>query len=305
MVTSSRGLCHGFEVDSSLELRYLREGRGQPLRVDVHDGGYEPQELDLVLEWSPRPDRPIPVRLYRHGDGGGHALWIGDTGWFFVDPAEGVILVPSEATPLRREERLWGMPSILAFLGKGDFPLHAAAVDVGGRAVLLGAPTRSGKTTLAGWFWHRGFRLLSEDLSRIHWEDGGWVFPGPAMLRLRRDVAARIDVTDVVEVGRDEERVHLALTGPRAADARPAPLAAIVLLHAGGETVEVDRVPPVEALPDLWALTYHLPDDDHERSLFSWLTDMAATVPVWRLRRPLRYETLDSVVERVVECVGS
>jgi len=52
----------------------------------------------------------------------------------------------------------------LADGSRGGMLLHAASVAHGDRAVLLPAPTGAGKTTLAAWLVHRGFRYLTDEM---------------------------------------------------------------------------------------------------------------------------------------------
>lgn len=50
--------------------------------------------------------------------------------------------------------------------------LHAAVVERGGRAVILPAPPGSGKSTLCAALVHRGWRLLSDELTLVSLADG-------------------------------------------------------------------------------------------------------------------------------------
>ncbi|RVT54448.1 HprK-related kinase A [Rubrivivax albus] len=50
--------------------------------------------------------------------------------------------------------------------------LHAAVVERGGRAVILPAPPGSGKSTLCAALVHRGWRLLSDELTLVALADG-------------------------------------------------------------------------------------------------------------------------------------
>jgi HprK-related kinase A len=54
--------------------------------------------------------------------------------------------------------------------------LHAAVVERGGRAVILPAPPGSGKSTLCAALIHRGWRLLSDEMTLVSLADGR-VFP--------------------------------------------------------------------------------------------------------------------------------
>ncbi|HEX2153485.1 MAG TPA: hypothetical protein VHL52_05870 [Acidimicrobiia bacterium] len=248
----------------------------------------------MILDWPARPGRPVAIRL--HADTGGYALWIEDAGWFGIDLEASEIRLPSRGNQLRTEERLWGMPSLLMFMHRGDMPLHAGAVEIGGKAVLYTAPSKFGKTTLSAALWTAGHRLLSEDLSRVRLTSQTAVLPGPAMLRVRHDMAERLSISDAIRVGEDSDRVHFALEVDRRGDSHPVPIAGLVILREGDEPL-LSRVDPATALKDLWVVTFHLPDRD--AIAFSQLGQLVDTVPVWNLVRPLRLDALPSTITMI------
>ena len=155
-------VCFGYEVRSDLAFEYLREGGATDVLEVAETRRDDPGAAGEPLrEWLPRPERPFTARLF--GEDGGWRLWVADMGSFHIDPAAGSIEVPRGAQPLLREERLWGIPTVLCFLSRGDHSLHAASVERDGRAIVVGAPGRFGKTTLAAALVGAGYRLLSED----------------------------------------------------------------------------------------------------------------------------------------------
>jgi hypothetical protein len=288
--------CYGFEVNGPLRFRFLRPGAGPPLTVTEADGVQRPPG-DPIRRWIPRPDHPFAAELFQ--DGSLLKLWITGTGWYEIDPELPAIRIPRDAEPIRREERTWGFPAAMCFIHRGDLPLHAAAVDIDGRALLLAAPGRYGKTTLAGSFLRFGHRLLSEDITCCRLGPRPQVIPGPAMLRVRHDAFERVEFPGTTQVGVDEDRVHLALDERGRGDGSPVPIAGIVMLRKGDRTTTLEPVAPAGAIQDLWALSFKLPNDrDHARS-FRALVDFADRVPIWDLRRPLRYEELDDLVDRL------
>lgn len=295
------GSCFGFELRADHPLVYARGGPGHlPLEVRASDevpdhgptvrGRWEDPRTgagSAVLYEGRRPDTDV---LHIHRDG-----------WFGVDRAARRVTVPAGLEALRREERLWSLPSMLVLLHEGVLVLHAAAVEVDGRAVVFGAPSRHGKTTLAAAFVRRGYRLLTEDLCAVEVDDAGpRVRPGPAMLRVRVDVADAM-VSDHVELlDRDADRAHLRLREP--GDGRSVPLGALVLLRDGSL---VDLMPhePTTALPDVWALaTHHASRDGHARCL-DQICAVIDAVPVLDLARPLRLDALDDALETLVDAV--
>ncbi len=295
----ARGTCFGYGIRSELDLAYLRDGDGDPLEVSARSLRDEPAG-ELVLEWRP-PEFPAHARLFSAR--GSHRLWIEDAGWFEIDAGARRLVVPPGGDPVRREERVWGLPMLLCFLARGDLPLHAAGVEVGGRALLLAAPRRSGKTTLAAAFAAAGHRVLSEDLACIRPGPPPAVVPGPAMLRLRRDVADEFEIPGVRELGRDDDRVHLSLEANRGTS-DPVPLAAIAFLHREDADARLERGESAQTVRDLWALSFNLPTDEDRRRSFRSVADLAAAVPGWRLRRRLQLGDLQPTVERLVEAVA-
>jgi hypothetical protein len=299
---NASGTCFGYEIRSDLRFEYLRGGSGEPLVVAQGSNGAAPPGARLVLEWLPTERRPFAARIYR--DGSLFRLWIEAAGgWFTVDPATRRIEVPDSPDPVRREERLWGIPALLCFLGRGDLPLHAAAVEIGGGAVLLAAPSGFGKTTLAAGLVAAGHRLVGEDLACVRLGQETTIVPGPAMLRVRRDVADRISLPGVERVGEDDDRVHYAIDRSRRGDCSPVPLRGIVLLRPLRADLLLERVGAAEALPDLFALSFRFPNEIDSGRCFSGVADLAARVPVWSLSHRRTLEELEETVAHVVSAL--
>ncbi len=300
-MSAVRGSCFGFEVRSDLELRFLRNRggvNGPALRVSVDDQPAPAVAGEPLVEWLQEGDAPLHARLYDGGDGATYRLWIDGVGWYGIDPEGPGVAVPSSEEPVRREERLWGIPALLCFLRRGDLPLHASAVQVGDGAVLIGAPSRFGKTTLAAAFWREGFRVLSEDLTCVR-PSGPSVLPGPAMLRMRLDMAESLGIADEPGAIALADRVRLPLGGSAGGDSRPVPLRAIVLLGEASDEVSMVSVTAIEAIPALWGLSFAVPTREGPARCFQQLADLASLVPVWELRRPVSVESLPRVVDAV------
>jgi hypothetical protein len=78
------------------------------------------------------------------------------------------------------------------------------------------------------------------------------------------------------------------------------PLRAVVLLRSAEEGIALDPVPATDALRDLWPLSFRLPTAEDRARCFEGITQLAASVRLWNLARPLRIDALDNVVERIV-----
>jgi hypothetical protein len=303
-MVAARGSCFGYTVRSSLPFRYLREGTGSPLEVREEDSpGPEPPQQP-VMEWTSVGGQPFNARLYAQGPNR-FSLWVDPMGRFSVDTEEPSVVVPPSPVPLLREPRIWGIPAALCFLARGDLPLHASAVDVEGSALLFAAPGHFGKTTLAAAFLQADHRILSEDLSCCRVDREGAVLPGPAVLRVRRDVYERLELPRTALVVEEPHRVHLALEDEARGNAAPVPLRGVVFLRRGQGAIHLERVAPAEAVPDLWTLNFKLPTDEGWSQAFRTLARLGSAVPVWNLYRRLEFGNLPEVVDRVVStCLG-
>ena len=299
------GTIHGFDVTTAVPCRFLRKRGGAVATLELREAEPPSSSVgDVLLEWTPRPPRDFRATLY--ADGPGYAFWTDREGWFRVDPAGASVRVSPTDDPIRREERLWGIPATLAYLGRGDLPLHASAVEVDGRALLFAAPGRHGKTTMAAAFHRAGHRVLAEDLACCRPEPEPSVFPGPAVLRLRPDVAEALEIGDVDVIAEEPDRVHCAIAEHRRGDGGAVPLAGIVFLR--GSDAERPTLAPRahgSAIPDLWAFSLNLPDDEDRARCFRGVATLAHRVPIWDLERDMRFDTLDDDVDLVIKtCLG-
>jgi hypothetical protein len=294
------GTCFGFEVRSALPFNYLRVGEGDRLEVSAPSSAPQGRAGELVLEWTPTPALPFEGRLYR-GDDDRFDLWVAQSGWFRVDPHAPSVTLPNDPNVVRREERLWSLPAILCFMARDDFSLHAAAVEVDGSALLLGAPRAFGKTTLAAAFLSAGYRLLSEDITCVRTSAGPVVIPGPAVLRVRRDIAERIEIRHAKQLGEPDDRVHFAVDPAARGDCRPVPIRAIIFLRDSDNGFRLETVAPADAVRDLWPLSFRLPTDQGRSRCFAHLAELARRTPVLNLYRPFRIEDLPATVGFIAE----
>jgi hypothetical protein len=285
--------CFGYAARSSVKFSACRLGTGVALDVSESDRPIDPG-VPPLLEWH-EDYRPF-ARLW--DDAPRFQLWIDGIGWYEIDRRGPSITIPSASSGLRREARLWGVPAALCFMDRGDLPLHAASVDIGGAAVVLAAPGRYGKTTLAAACMQAGHRLLSEDLTCVTTSPSAAVWPGPALMRVRKDVFARLSFPGADVVDEDETRMYVMPNEVARGSGAAVPLRAVVLLRKCDEPdVELTRVEdPAEALRDLWTLSFNLPNDADRTRCFGTIAQLAAAVPVWNLARPLTYESLPRVI---------
>ena len=178
--------------------------------------------------------------------------------------------------------------------------MHASAVDVGGRALLFVAPGRFGKTTLVAGFHAAGHRILSEDMAGVTLTTEPSVLPGPAVLRLRRDVYERLDVVDAEILAQDAERVHLSIDPSRRGDGAAVPLAGIVVLRRGTPDIQLYPVRAERFLPEVAAVAWLLPGEEDRLRTFDRCVALVSQVPLWLLDRPLEFDDLPIVIDQLI-----
>ena len=284
----------GFAIRTAEPLQFLREGGGSGALeiVEATLPADQPEGVPLG-EW-PLHGTAYPARAALYRRPFGYEYWTSDAGRFLVDLERGRIEIPSNGDPLLREQRLNGMPMLLSFAHRGDFSLHAAAVQVGGGAVILAAPSRFGKTTLAFGFHRMGYRILSEDL--VCCRPGTLeVLPGPALVRLRPDIYGGAPPIGMRVVAVRPDRIFLALEGRFRGSSAPLPILGVVFLREG-EALRIEPAPVVDSMRDLWHLGFRLPTSEARAESFRELTELVGAVPAWNVFRPLRLECLDETV---------
>lgn len=297
MVASDRSV-FGFSVRAPRPLQLLRKGGGRGiLRIRRAQHELRTPAGRPLIAWAGADNRHRPAAaLYQVG-----------SAFRLCTPTEVCDIHPRAATiELSRlgpgplwEERVTGIPALLCFLHRGDVPLHGAAVELNGRAIVLAAPGRQGKTTLALAFHTLGYRVLSEDLSCCRLADTPLLLPGPALLRVRPDMLDG-EPTGTRVVTTTGDRIHLVLDDERRGTGHPVPLEGIVLLRASPGEIALERVRPRAALSALWKLSFNLPTSSARARAFRYLAGLAGRVPVWELRRPLLPTALLESVDRIV-----
>lgn len=308
-VMAAAGSVFGRDVLSAVPLLFTRDGLdGEAttgcLSVDVTDTTAGPVD-ELLISWERTADNPVQAAVYRDRDDHDRFLvTIDDAGTFVIRPEAGSLVMPTGAADIvRREARLWSLPMVLYLIAQGELPLHAAALERDGRAIVIGGPSRFGKSTLAGAAVRAGWRLLSEDTTAVRLGSRIHVLPGPAGLRLRPDVARGLSVEDGKSWTQADGRVQHSLPEAGRGSAAPVPLCATVLLAWDSGAPRLGHVSGADALRDLWSLTFRIPQAQDRLRCFDQLATLTNGVPTYRLHRPRDLNALTSSLQLLAEVI--
>ena len=214
---------------------------------------------DVTIRWGSVPAGAAAQHIVADGDA--LLMNIDEVARFRIEAGRSILIDPAPNVP-ERNVRLFLLGSAFGALlhQRGMLPLHANAIEIGGRAVAFMGPSGSGKSTLAAWFHDRGHKVLADDVCVIGFDDD-WVphaCPGLPRLRLWAD-ALQLMGRDLQGLNRsflsnELEKFDVPMDAAFTARSRM-PLAAIYLLDRGAE-FSIVPLRGIEAADAVFANTY-------------------------------------------------
>lgn len=301
----SKGVCHGFEIQSHLPHQFLHPGRGEPLLVEEIEKRTTARGSHLIT-WPGGSGR-LEISLFQMASEG-FEVNTASLGVIEVDLAARKIGVPRGAGPLRREMLTFGPPAALLIAGAGDLAFHGAAFGLGERAIVITGPGGSGKSTLTAAALSSGWPVLTDDLCRLTITDEvSSVHPGPAVVRLRDGSLSLLDLSSTRVAGHVAGKTHFVTSVRDGPAPQTLPIGAIALLSRApvGSGVGAQRLAPEAALPLLWRQSFFLPDEAQRKACFESLAALVDRVPVFRFEYPHQPESIDESLQVLCSLVGS
>jgi dephospho-CoA kinase len=257
---------------------------------------------DLHIRWNAGVHPPVDAHwstLWRFSDG---EPWVtvartGDDRYlrfgrfadFRVSNGEIAVAPRGRAAEATIRHLLLDQALPLALAAGGDLVLHASAVCIAGRAVLLAGEAGAGKSTLAALLAREGWPVLADDGVLLEGSAPVLAIPSYPGLRLFADScgAAQVDVHDgdVAEYTRKRRVVPRA--HPSLFQSASVPVGRVYVLEAGAE-LGFERLSQRDAVVHLVQHTYRA--DTEERSGLAAQLDAIARVgselEAWRLTYP-------------------
>ncbi len=276
-----------------------------PGRVDVFAGNLR-DDPPVVVSWHPGGE----VYRFRYSDGTEFAI-----------AGSGEQVCTRWPEPFTVEDMMtYFLGPVLGFVLRlrGVISLHASAVAVDGRALLLMGPGGSGKSTTAAAFARRGQGILADDVSAI--DDGGTEFriqPAYPHLRLWAGSVEMLfgsaDVLPRITPNWNKFDCRLNEFGMRFQE-HPLALGAIYLLgerSAGPRALSIEQPDGREAMMALTANSYvnYALTPEMRMAEFDFIGRLLKSVPVRRVlphADPARLGDLcDLIVEDFFRAAGS
>jgi hypothetical protein len=270
----------GLALHSELELPDLPPGTGAP-------------DIVIRLGSVPRTPRKATMReeIAFHARGG--AFHIKDGREIVLDPRPG-------ADPALLRVLLAGRMMAFLLRQRGWLPLHASGIEVRGAGILFLGASGSGKSTTAAAFHSGGCEVVTDDVAAVRVDaDGGCVLsPAGPRIRLLDDSRAVFGGAEPQGAAQWRKRLFDLSRGERR---ELVPIRRIYVLEYGGE-IEKERIQPMAAVATLSAHSFVKHWRMDEGALAAHLRDcsqVARSVPVYRLLRPRSLDALPELVRRV------
>jgi hypothetical protein len=188
---------------------------------------------------------------------------------------------------------------------QGRSLLHASAVGVDGRAVLLLGAAGAGKSTLTAALASRGASILADDVVAVT-ADGRATGGGSTRLRLWDDVGRHVyGREDLPRLCPSWDKRYVEYEPP----AEPIPVGAVYVGQGEPGPLRIEPLAAGKAVIALLANgyprpAYRLPDACHQRQL-EVLAALAGRVPVRAVRHPRRLSDLGDLCDGILRDVAT
>jgi len=188
---------------------------------------------------------------------------------------------------------------------KGVLVLHASAVSLGDRALVIAGRSSSGKSTLAASLSNKGYPLVTDDLSALHATDSGYfIHPGIPHIKLWKDVIEKMQLEKDLKRIRPKIEKYRKPSRQSFSD-KPLRVLQIIALESknssGIEILNVKGSPKFELLHQNTYRYQFLRGLQKTQSHFQSVSDLSNRIELFKVRRPSSPLLIDELADLVIE----
>jgi hypothetical protein len=271
-------------------------------------GGERPVDVEISLGNIPeRSDAPVFVLPHSKlwGDGA-FLLALDGVGRFWVEGGRRVVVQAASGIE-ESELKAFLLGSVLGVLchQRDLLPIHASAVRINGRAVLIAGISGAGKSTLAAALGVRGHALAADDIAAFD-PASGMILPAFPQRKLARDALEALALEQKGLVPNRPGQPKFYVHATEGFDPAPLPPLAVYLLVQGtpASSGTIEHRPTTAAMAALDRMIYRRVVGmkiQAQQALFGSIVKLAQAAPVHRIaqQRGLPLTLLDQLAERV------
>ncbi len=231
---------------------------------------------------------------------------------FYLNGGHEIIVKPLDNNRMGElRSYLFSIIVSVLFFRRGLLPLHASAVNVGGRVFAFLGKSGAGKSTLAAYLGERGYPVIADDLTLLNRTEDGTtrVTPCAPWVKLWRDAldGFGMQIREESQLAGKHSKYLIPLAEAADDPGPPLPLGGLFLLEESSENeATVVPITSAAAIAAMMAFTYpallvHKLGRDAE--LFRRCGEVLGTVPVAAFRRARNLAKFDEQVDTLLAAI--
>jgi len=288
----------GLNIHSEMKLPELIESRDDSLDVSIKFGK-TPNNLKNA-KWNGVLFEAAP---------GEFLFKMKNVGTYYVKEGNLIIIQPVINADIS-DLRIFLLSTCLGIiiLQRGLLPLHGSSFSVDDNAIIVIGATNSGKSTLAAGFYHKGYTVISDDISVVssYDEDKFIVQPGIPHLKLWKDVLEYFNYSGKITKIRSRiEKYRIYNTD--IIDIKPAQIIKILYLSpSNNDSFKYEKIQGTEKFYILLSNVYRgqfIESLGKVEDIFNTVSRLANKVDLFRVSRPridLKINELVDFIERKI-----
>jgi hypothetical protein len=312
-------IVYGLRIQANVPLPWCDETPPQPPDLRFLLASAPSTDTDATWEsaalWYASPFHDAagtPGAIIRRAPDGQFRLAYSDGSVFIVDPSGHEVRAAWSDPSLEGSALAFLLGPVLGWVLRlrGITCMHASALEVGGKALLLVGAEGAGKSTTASGLLRAGHAVLSDDVVPLQERDGElWVNPGLPRLLLGAESAKELwqDQGDLTPHFPGSDKGYVDRSAPSFRFCGNAtPLGAVYFLERRDPTLRQTRIQPVTgatALTRLAANTFanRVPNEAMARSDFELLGRLLNRYPVRSVTAPDDLRRVGALCRDLVE----